>query len=172
MCIKACNNYELDGKILTTTYGTTKYCTYFLTGTVCPKKECLYLHKLATQENTVPRENMPTKHIQGNDAAIDKIRVIVHPPSMPYKLPSARLLRERAQSDQIAVASPWTRPRTYSKENNLRSLFNLIEDGNESPTEVPQIVYRLRSMASPCKDQVEISTEDMQEIMSPTSPDK
>ncbi|CAG9314524.1 unnamed protein product [Blepharisma stoltei] len=172
LCIKACHNYELDGKPLTVTYGTTKYCNFFLSGQVCPKKDCLYLHKEAPQTDTVLREHMPSKHIQGHDAVIDKIRVVVQPPNQPYKLPSARVVRERAASEIIPTMPSQSRIRSYSKEFNLHSLVNLVDEGDESPPEVPQIFNKLRQIASPCKDLVEVSTEDIEEIMSPSSPDK
>ncbi|CAG9321509.1 NOT4_2 [Blepharisma stoltei] len=172
LCIKACDKFELDWKPLTVTYGTTKYCNYFLSGTQCPKKDCLYLHKEAPEADTVPREHIPSKHIQGHDAAIDKIRVIIQPPVLPYKLPSARVVRDRATSEIIPMSPQQNRIRSYSKEFNLHNLFNLVEEGDETPPEVPKIFNKLLSSASPCKDLVEISTEDIEEILSPTSPDK
>lgn len=32
-------------------FGTTKYCNFFLKNTECPNKECLYLHSLANDNN-------------------------------------------------------------------------------------------------------------------------
>ena len=76
MCIKACNNFELEGHQLTATYGTTKYCSFFLNGRECPKPNCLFLHKLAPQGNTWDRNGIPiNKHIEPSNSILDKLSI-------------------------------------------------------------------------------------------------
>lgn len=118
ICIKACNGYDLDGKKLSATYGTTKYCTYFLRGRVCAKSDCLYLHKLAPEYDTLPRDNMPqNRHIQPKDSKFDNIGVRIFPPDGISKLPVVRVIRERAQSESMNITPiKHARPRLLSKD--------------------------------------------------------
>lgn len=166
LCIKAVNNFDLDGNTLIATYGTTKYCAYFLKGNPCPKKECLYLHKLGNQGDTLAREVMPNvKHIQPKDAAIDKLKISILPPDNTVKLPIARVVRKRATSADSV--SPVRNRKTDAPSRG----FQLVESDDLAP-EIPEIVNKLRKIASPCQDVVEISSEAMEEIMSPASPDR
>ena len=147
--IKACNKFVLDGNELTLTFGTTKYCNYFLRGNACPKPECLYLHEFAQKNNVMPREVMPhTKHIQPCNSIYDGIKVHISQPGggNRKKLPEARVIRERAFSQQI-YESPGGR-----EENKSR--FGFLVDGEE--TEVPTMVNTLRKFSSPKGEVAEI----------------
>lgn len=49
--IKATNGSTIEGRVLKATYGTTKYCSYFMRGVPCSNPSCLYLHELARPED-------------------------------------------------------------------------------------------------------------------------
>jgi len=55
IAILAIDNIEIDDHILRASYGTTKYCTFFLKNCDCPNKDCLYLHYLADENDIVNR---------------------------------------------------------------------------------------------------------------------
>lgn len=55
IAILAIDNIEVDDHILRASYGTTKYCTFFLKNCDCPNKDCLYLHSLADDNDIVNR---------------------------------------------------------------------------------------------------------------------
>lgn len=40
------------------TYGTTKYCSYFLYDKKCTNSECMYLHSLSSEEDCMTKENI------------------------------------------------------------------------------------------------------------------
>ena len=144
ICIKACNKFILEGNELTLTFGTTKYCNYFLRGNPCPKSDCLYLHEFAQQNNVVPREAMPhTKHIQPINSVFDGIKVIISQPFGSSRLPHVKVLRDRAFSLQI-YESP-------AKKERKNSRFGFAYEGEV--TEVPEHVDALRKLSSP-KDEV------------------
>lgn len=146
VCIKSCNKFILDGNELTLTFGTTKYCNYFLRGNPCPKAECLYLHQFAVQNNIVLRETMPhTKHIQPCNSIFDGLKVIVSPPVGNMKLPSARIIRDRACSEQI-YESP--------VRNSNTSRFGFVVDGDEMV--IPGPMKDLRKFSSPKDEFAEI----------------
>jgi hypothetical protein len=147
VCIKACNKFVLDGFELTVTYGTTKYCNYFLRGNQCPKPDCLYLHEFAQQNNVLPRDIMPhTKHIQPTNAVIDGLKVLTFPPIGDSRLPSAKIFRERAQSE------------CFFDDKGFKSRFGFCADGEES--DVPEVCKALRKYSSPKDDSIEIPISD------------
>ncbi|OAD02275.1 hypothetical protein MUCCIDRAFT_144472 [Mucor lusitanicus CBS 277.49] len=43
--IEGINGMEVDGKTVRASYGTTKYCTYYLRHMACPNPNCMYLHE-------------------------------------------------------------------------------------------------------------------------------
>lgn len=144
VCIKACNKFVLDGFELTATFGTTKYCNYFLRGNPCTKSDCLYLHELAQQSNVLPRDSMPhTKHIQPCNSIIDGIKVVIHPPSNGKMLPMAVLVRERAQSELIFSEPVW------------KSRFGFADDDGDQQ-DLPGVVKALRKFSSPKEEVAEI----------------
>ncbi|CAG9334661.1 unnamed protein product [Blepharisma stoltei] len=175
ICIKACNGFELDGKKLTATYGTTKYCTYFLRGRACAKPDCLYLHKLAPDYDTLARDTMPqNRHIQPKHAKLDCLGIRILPPDGCYKLPIARVIRERAASESFTLTPvKLARPRIYSRDvEQDSSRFDFVEESEEDVPIMPDVINALRALASPCQDEVEVPTEHIEELMSPSSPDK
>lgn len=47
----AIDNTEINGHVIRSSYGTTKYCSFFLKNMDCGNKDCLYLHSLAEDED-------------------------------------------------------------------------------------------------------------------------
>lgn len=44
--IQAVNNISVDGRVIKTSLGTTKYCSHFMKNQPCPKTDCMYLHEM------------------------------------------------------------------------------------------------------------------------------
>ena len=63
LALLAIDNTMLDGHIVRCSYGTTKYCTFFLKGIDCINKDCLYLHKLGNEEDTVLKDDIGNKQL-------------------------------------------------------------------------------------------------------------
>jgi hypothetical protein len=51
IAIRSVNGTSLEGRVVRATYGTTKYCSYFLRHVPCNNPGCLYLHELAKVED-------------------------------------------------------------------------------------------------------------------------
>lgn len=159
VCIKACNKFVLNGNELTLTFGTTKYCNYFLRGNTCPKPECLYLHEFAQQSNIVLREIMPhTKHIQPNNSIYDNLKIqITQPsPSNKKKLPIAKVIRDRALSQQIYELP--------HQRIDKKGKYGFLVEGDE--TDVPLHIKALRKFSSPKDEISEIPLVHYESIMS------
>jgi hypothetical protein len=62
-CIAAVEGTLYEGRMLRATYGTTKYCTFYLRGLVCQNPNCMYLHEPGEDADSYTREEMATgKH--------------------------------------------------------------------------------------------------------------
>ncbi|KAI7907650.1 uncharacterized protein BX663DRAFT_491569 [Cokeromyces recurvatus] len=61
--IHAVDGSVMAGRILRASYGTTKYCTYYLRNMACPNPNCLYLHEPGEDADTISKEELATgKH--------------------------------------------------------------------------------------------------------------
>lgn len=56
--IREMDGYRLGDKILRCTFGTTKYCSFFLRGVKCGNEGCLYLHEKGRDEDSFSRDQM------------------------------------------------------------------------------------------------------------------
>ncbi|KAF0685145.1 Aste57867_22916 [Aphanomyces stellatus] len=59
-CIDLIDGYILDGSLLRASFGTTKYCNFFLRNLSCNNPECLYLHELGETDDSFTKEEMQT----------------------------------------------------------------------------------------------------------------
>lgn len=57
--IQSVNNIMIDGRLIKTSLGTTKYCSHFMKNQQCPKPDCMYLHELGDSEASFTKE-VPT----------------------------------------------------------------------------------------------------------------
>ncbi|ETO74802.1 hypothetical protein F444_09552 [Phytophthora nicotianae P1976] len=57
-CIVAIDGYYLDGSLLRASFGTTKYCNFFLRNMQCNNPDCLYLHELGDEDDSFTKEEM------------------------------------------------------------------------------------------------------------------
>ncbi|CEG45302.1 rna recognition motif-containing protein [Plasmopara halstedii] len=70
-CIVAIDGYYLDGSLLRASFGTTKYCNFFLRNMQCNNPECLYLHELGDDDDSFTKEEMQTALHSGKAAFRD-----------------------------------------------------------------------------------------------------
>lgn len=54
--IQSVNNIMIDGRLIKTSLGTTKYCSHFMKNQSCPKADCMYLHDLGDPEASFTKE--------------------------------------------------------------------------------------------------------------------
>ncbi|CAI5733848.1 unnamed protein product [Peronospora destructor] len=74
-CILAIDGYYLDGSVLRASFGTTKYCNFFLRNMQCNNPDCLYLHELGDEEDSFTKEEMQAALHSGKAAFRDKSMV-------------------------------------------------------------------------------------------------
>lgn len=62
-CIQEVDESVFEGKVLRCTYGTTKYCSFYLKGIPCQNNDCMYLHESKSQEDILTKDELiNTKH--------------------------------------------------------------------------------------------------------------
>ena len=55
--------YLYPYKVIKASYGTTKYCAFFLKDQHCPNTDCLYLHHIAKDTDCYPKDEMVSNKI-------------------------------------------------------------------------------------------------------------
>lgn len=58
IAILSLDNVTVDDHLIRASFGTTKYCTFFLRHIECTNKECLFLHKWADESDIICREDL------------------------------------------------------------------------------------------------------------------
>lgn len=62
-CIQEVDESLLDGRILRCTFGTTKYCSFYLKNVPCQNTDCMYLHETKPSRDILTKEALVnTKH--------------------------------------------------------------------------------------------------------------
>lgn len=56
--IQSVNNITIDGRLIKSSLGTTKYCSHFMKNQACPKADCMYLHDFGDPEASFTKEQM------------------------------------------------------------------------------------------------------------------
>ncbi|OQR83911.1 hypothetical protein ACHHYP_14157 [Achlya hypogyna] len=64
-CIDLIDGFILDGSLLRASFGTTKYCNFFLRNLLCNNPDCLYLHELGETDDSFTKEEMATDFVAG-----------------------------------------------------------------------------------------------------------
>lgn len=65
--IDVLDGYVLDGRMIRASFGTTKYCNFFLRNMSCTNPECLYLHALGREEDSFTKEEMQAGKVSFKD---------------------------------------------------------------------------------------------------------
>lgn len=86
-----------DGRVLRATYGTTKYCSYFLRGIACPNPGCMYLHEEGETADSFTKEALSSGKMQlhsslvgeSEGAAMRQFGTILYRPPPPRVLSPA-----------------------------------------------------------------------------------
>jgi hypothetical protein len=80
-CIHAIDGTVLEGRVLRASYGTTKYCSFFLRGLQCQNPGCMYLHEPGDDADSYTKEDM----------AMGKHHAKIHPTGT-YAAPSTNAM--------------------------------------------------------------------------------
>ena len=63
IAILSLDDKMIDNHLIRASFGTTKYCSYFLKGIECNNKECLFLHKWADENDIIKRGDLTSNKV-------------------------------------------------------------------------------------------------------------
>ena len=63
IAILSLDDTMIDNHLIRASFGTTKYCSYFLKGVECNNKDCLFLHKLADENDIIKRGDLTSNKV-------------------------------------------------------------------------------------------------------------
>ena len=63
IAILSLDNIKIDNHVIRASFGTTKYCSYYLKGIECNNKDCLFLHKKADENDIIKRGDLTSNKI-------------------------------------------------------------------------------------------------------------
>ncbi|TMW63024.1 hypothetical protein Poli38472_005642 [Pythium oligandrum] len=112
-CIIAIDGYYIDGCLLRASFGTTKYCNFFLRSLQCNNPDCLYLHELGDQDDSFTKEEMQTALHSGKaafrDLTANEVRAGPRFPP-PFKLNATEASAASRSSPGAAAAAGTSSP--------------------------------------------------------------
>ncbi|CAG8573022.1 9998_t:CDS:10, partial [Ambispora leptoticha] len=147
--IDAVDGSMSDGKVLRASYGTTKYCTYYLRNMVCQNPNCMYLHEPGEEADSYTKEDLASvkHHLKEQEShkvhephkAYESHKVIhdihkvndshkthqTHPPQSRQSQPSHPVQKSIATTSPLALphrkSEPATQPRIVGPESDKGS---------------------------------------------------
>ena len=63
IAILSLDDKMIDNHLIRASFGTTKYCSYFLKGIECNNKDCLFLHKWADENDIIKRRDLTSNKV-------------------------------------------------------------------------------------------------------------
>jgi CCR4-NOT transcription complex subunit 4 len=98
---QAVSGFVYDERELLATYGSTKYCVYFLKNIECSKAGCLYLHRYGQAGDVIAREDiLKMKTIQPPDSILEQVRFdVMQPDGVEVCLPRVSTSKRARPAD-------------------------------------------------------------------------
>ncbi|KAJ3022592.1 hypothetical protein HKX48_005778 [Thoreauomyces humboldtii] len=123
--IEAVDGSVYDGKIIRATYGTTKYCSYFLKNQTCQNPACQFLHEPGGEPDSFARDEL--SRMQARER---------NPKPPPFPLATDVKKEDKDQSALPATASwakPVARPSGAHQYTSNSPLLSSTTPGTRSP---------------------------------------
>ncbi|AFZ80247.1 hypothetical protein BEWA_031000 [Theileria equi strain WA] len=121
--IQGINTMQVDNKYFRASYGTTKYCSYFLKGMKCCNSDCFYLHQFGDECDRFTKEDLV--------AAKHRLQCQPATPAPSTQPPSKKEMPERPLENQSSV-----------------KLLNLLQWNGKSKSGSPQSAKEFSSWAN------------------------
>ena len=135
IAILSLDDTMIDNHLIRASFGTTKYCSYFLKGIDCSNKDCLFLHKKADENDIIKRGDLTSNKIifaQQHDYA-EKIADIYNPEVKRKILSSKKGKTIFPSPDTIYNSINIEDKNVFSKNNNVsKNKKNSINKNNEN----------------------------------------
>lgn len=128
--IQAVDGCTVDGRVLRASFGTTKYCSFFLRGQTCTLADCMYLHDIGQSQHSFTKEDLAAGKVAGYVSALTRSAI--------SKTPS-RLETETTSQTPSPLASPPASPSLSSIPQPIGHPFDShMDDSGPKPSPVPK----------------------------------
>lgn len=164
-CLYALESFSIGGHLLKASFGTSKYCSAFLSGQKCTKPDCMYLHYKGDQ-----KDSFATDEIQQNserfssktrplrppdyfDYEFQDQKPVVFPPRRILKKPKIQTIKSN-ESKQIEIEPP--------KEDEENSFLNSLFGDGVIVSKPLKVDY---SVGQSLNDQLNLSRPSIRSVM-------
>jgi len=142
IAILSLDDKMIDNHIIRASFGTTKYCSYFLKGIECTNKECLFLHKLAGENDIIKRGELTLNKNIFNEQHKYAIKIAdIYNPEVKKKImsikkrktifPSPDIIYKTIIIEKEKNGSSKTKKNSANKSNKSNNSGSNNEKGNK-----------------------------------------
>ena len=142
IAILSLDDKMIDNHIIRASFGTTKYCSYFLKGIECTNKECLFLHKLAGENDIIKRGELTLNKNIFNEQHKYAIKIAdIYNPEVKKKImsikkrktifPSPDIIYKTIIIEKEKNGSSKTKKNSANKSNKSNNSSSNNEKGNK-----------------------------------------
>ncbi len=126
IAILCLDNFIIDNNTIKASFGTTKYCSYFLKGNICNNKDCVFLHQLADENNIIKRSDLNSNKIlaQQHSIAIQICDI--------YNIDVKKKLIENSRKNTIFPPLDSIYKLNYIIENDPNKTMNMNKKKNDN----------------------------------------
>lgn len=117
-CILALDGYNLDGRNLRASYGTSKYCSAFIKNVRCNNPECTYLHEMGSPDDTFTKQEIQAGYVtSGRDVLARQLQIVAEQMRLGHaaSLPKKRVGGGGPSGTGRAAANPVLPPPEYDE---------------------------------------------------------
>ena len=135
IAILSLDDKMIDNHIIRASFGTTKYCSYFLKGIECTNKECLFLHKLAGENDIIKRGELTVNKNIFNEQHKYAIKIAdIYNPEVKKKILSMKKKKTVFPSPDIIykTIAVLEKEKTGNSKNKKNSANKSIGSNNSS----------------------------------------
>ncbi|GIX66309.1 CCR4-NOT transcription complex subunit 4, putative [Babesia caballi] len=119
LAIQGIDGSHVNGKMLRASYGTTKYCTFFLKGLKCTNVDCFYLHQYGDESERISKEELANLMHKGSKSGFGLAPHMLDNATPKAKEESAK----KAPEPSVARKAPIDTQEHYRQEQD-RQVFN------------------------------------------------
>ena len=131
IAILSLDDKMIDNHLIRASFGTTKYCSFFLKGIECTNKECLFLHKWADENDIIKRGDLISNKIiftqQHNYA---KKIADIYNPEIKKKILSSKKGKTVFPSPDIIYRTITVLDKEKNNSKNKKNITNKTEYNN------------------------------------------
>ena len=131
IAILSLDETSIDNHLIKASFGTTKYCSYFLKGAECTNKDCVFLHSFADENEIIKRGDLnANKTIFANQHLIAIQIADIFNPDVKNKILASKRVRTVFPPPYTIYKSKYILENSPSIQNN--NIINSINHNNNN----------------------------------------